>query len=307
MLGTYCAIISLALAFADLFTHNLLICRGTLFSGDSRGTVSVWDVVIGGLISSFKCHNADVLSFAVSIDHQSVFAAGADPIIHRFDRCQTESICRYSCSFPNSLNYPFSAAQWQPSGVIRGSQRDVRCLLFVRRGEIAGIRSCNSDLDHLIAAGNDARIQLLPCPLSNLGDKMPIPRRRLTVNFTSKSPPPIYLPFWPLSVTPNLPIGAHFAYSTFSPESGSHARLCLIQHAEYMSLYKLPRKPKRLFQPKDSKRCIIKLAKILPKRGNHITTCCISPCGKFIAYSDNVRLRILKIVHPVGTTNKIMI
>ncbi|KAL5108388.1 hypothetical protein TcWFU_000725 [Taenia crassiceps] len=202
---------------------SLVFVGNTLFSGDSRGNVCVWDSEVGALVSSFRTHAADVLALAVSKNNQSIFAAGADPNIQRFDLCQTAHI-----------------SQWQPSCVIGAGERDIRSLIFVQRGESSGLRSCSADMDHLIAAGNDARLQIFPCPQSNLGDK----------------------------------------------------------HGEYMCLYRLPPKVKRSFQSKASARYFTKLAHIQPKQGNHIISCCISPCGKFVAYSDDVRARILKIAHP---------
>ncbi|VDD81592.1 unnamed protein product [Mesocestoides corti] len=261
---------------------TLAFVGSALFSGDSRGTVSVWDVEVGGIVSSFRSHAADVLALAVSMDNQSVFAAGADPVIHRFDLCQTENI-----------------AQWQPSGVIRGSQRDIRGLVFVQRGEAGDLRSFSGDMDHLLAVGNEARLQILPCPRSDFGDKPPVSRRGQK-GFVLKVPPPICLPFWPLTVTPTLPLAVHFAQETFKSTDSTPARLCLMQHADYVSLYRLPPRPKRIFEVKKTPRYFLKLAHIQPKLGNHIRTCCISPCGKFIAYSDEIRSRVLKVEHPVS-------
>ncbi|VDM33752.1 unnamed protein product [Hydatigera taeniaeformis] len=261
---------------------SLTFVGNTLFSGDSRGNVCVWDIEVGALVSSFRSHAADVLALAVSKDNQSVFAAGADPIIQRFDLCQT------GCT-----------SQWQPSCVIGVGGRDIRSLLFVQRGESGCLRPCSVDMDHLIAAGNDARLQILPCPPSNLGDKVPISRPELQKrNDLPDIPAPFYLPFWPLSVTPTLPLDIHFARSTFMPNYGHSARLCLVQHEEYMCLYRLPPKAKRAFHSKDSLRYFTKLAQIRPKQGSRVISSCISPCGKFMAYSDDVRTRILKIAHP---------
>ncbi len=192
-------------------------------------------------------------------------------------------------------------AQWQPSGIIRGCQRDVRGLIFVPSGEASDLRSCSGEMDHLIVVGNETRLQILPCPRSDPGGRTPVPKHRLKLaNTVLKVPPPIYLPFWPLSVTPALPMVAHLAENTFTVASGSQARLCLMQHADYMDLFRLPGKPKKIFEKKDEARKYLKLAHIQPKRGDHILTCCISPCGKYIGYSDAVRSRILKVEHPVS-------
>ncbi|VDK33166.1 unnamed protein product [Taenia asiatica] len=275
---------SLVFVGQEMFIRRstLSFARNTLFSGDSRGNVCVWDSEVGALVSSFGTHAADVLALAVSKDNQSVFAAGADPIIQRFDLCRTGRI-----------------SQWQPSCVIGAGARDIRSLIFVQRGDSSGLRSCSADMDHLIVAGNSARIQIFPCPQSNLGDKVPLSRRILRKKKDALDiPPPFHLPFWPLSITPTLPLAAHFAHSTFAPNYGHSARLCLVQHSEYMCLYRLPPKAKRAYLSKTSVRYITKLAHIQPKQGNYVISCCISPCGKFMAYSDDVRARILKIAHP---------
>lgn len=107
-------------------------------------------------------------------------------------------------------------AHWQPSGVLKGGHRDIHCLIFVGEGESTGLRSFNTDTDYLVAAGNDSRLRLLPCPQANLGDKTRLSRRQLRKNdSSSKLPSPIHLPFWPLSLTPYLPLAIHFAHSTF--------------------------------------------------------------------------------------------
>lgn len=78
---------------------------GMLFSGDSQGTVSLWDVDVGGLVTSFTSHRADVLALAASSDNRSVFASGVDSNIRRFDYFQSNDSCKSpaifgTCVFP---------------------------------------------------------------------------------------------------------------------------------------------------------------------------------------------------------------
>ncbi|KAM7535193.1 hypothetical protein Aperf_G00000096383 [Anoplocephala perfoliata] len=261
---------------------SLLFVGNSLFSGDSRGHVSIWDVEVGSLVSTFKTHAVDVLALTVSTNQKTVFAAGVDPLIRRFDLCRTER-----------------SSHWQPSGDLKAGHRDIRCLIFVGEGESTGLRSFNTDSDYLVAAGNDSRLRLLPCPQANLGDKTRLSRHQLINNDPStKLPTPIRLPFWPLSLTPYLPLAIYFAHSSFETTNGLAARLCLVRHVDHLCLYRLP--PKVNKKLKDTARKVLKLAHIQPLRGNYIVAGCISPCGKFLAYSDDVRSRVLKIKHPTS-------
>lgn len=75
--------------------------RNSLFSGDSKGNVSVWDVDIGVMASTFKTHTVDVLALAASTDQNTVFATGVDPTIRRFDLCITERSSKFISSKTN--------------------------------------------------------------------------------------------------------------------------------------------------------------------------------------------------------------
>lgn len=188
-------------------------------------------------------------------------------------------------------------AQWHPSGVIRGCQRDVRGLAFVSYGEASNLRSFSGEIDHLLAVGNETRLQVLPCPRSDPGGKAPVAKRKLGQQTSARFsfPAPMYLPFWPLSVTPTLPLAVHYAVDTFLGQNGPPARLCLMQHADSLCLFRLPRRQIRGAANLTKPQYFLKLAHIQPKRGDHIMTACISSCGKYIAYADTVRSRILKV------------
>nr|CDS27450.1 Cirhin [Hymenolepis microstoma] len=266
---------------------SLLFVGNSLFSGDSKGNVSVWDVDIGVMVSTFKTHTVDVLALAASSDQSMVFATGVDPTIRRFDLCITER-----------------NTQWQPSGFIKGGRRDINCLLFVGEGESTGLRAYNADVDYLVAAGNDSRLKLLPCPRTqaNLGSIGGLTRKqRKKEQVMSKLPTPIHLPFWPFSLAPNLPLAVHFAVDTFGVTEGPPGRMCLIQHVDHLNLYRFPSKPNK--KVKDQPRFVLQLARIQPLRGNYVVTSAISPCGKFLAYSDDVRSRVLIIKKSTSRKN----
>ncbi|VDL90587.1 unnamed protein product [Schistocephalus solidus] len=277
---------------------SLLFVGGVLFSGDSKGHVNLWNVEIGGMICSFASHNADVLTLAASPDSMSVFAGGVDPIIRRFD-----------------FSHSGSSARWQAGGLIHGCQRDVHGLVYIPRSKAndmvdGGLRQ----VDRLLAVGDDGRLNLLACSsTSDLGVDAPVraqqtPAAQVGQPRGEKSPSiasVAALPLWPLSLAPCLPVVMQFAKETFlaNTSGGPPARLCLLQYADHMSLVHFPRKPKAFFkkfdEASDAKgRSILCLAEIRPRRGQQVLTCAISPCGRFIAYSDTIRSRVLKIAHP---------
>ncbi|VDN13534.1 unnamed protein product [Dibothriocephalus latus] len=278
----------------------LLFVGGVLFSGDSKGHVSLWNVEIGGMICNFASHNADVLALAASPDGMSVFAGGVDPIIRRFD-----------------FSYSGSTARWQAGGLIHGCLRDIHGLVYIPRSKASdlvdgGLRQ----VDRLLAVGDDARLNLLACSsTSDLGVNAPVraqktPAAQVGQPRGEKSPriaSVAALPLWPLSVAPCLPVAMQFAKETFLANSGGGPppRLCLLQYADHMSLFHFPRKPQTFFKKLDEvsdakNRNIICLAEIRPRRGQQVLTCAISPCGRFIAYSDTIRSRVLKVAHPVS-------
>ena len=56
----------------------LVLCDGTMVSGDSSGTVQLWDSQHGTLLQAFSQHKADVLTLAASTDGNTIFATGID-------------------------------------------------------------------------------------------------------------------------------------------------------------------------------------------------------------------------------------
>ncbi|XP_011497017.1 PREDICTED: cirhin [Ceratosolen solmsi marchali] len=65
-----------------------------IVSGDSRGTLSVWDSTMGILIESHESHAADILSITMSHDKNVIYCAGVDPVIRTFSKIFVKSTGR---------------------------------------------------------------------------------------------------------------------------------------------------------------------------------------------------------------------
>lgn len=136
-------------------------------------------------------------------------------------------------------------------------------------------------------------MELLTCPSSDIGGVAPNPKIPIKPTDASIAS----LPLWPNSLAPTAPAVMQFAQETFLPSTDGRmpARLCLVQYADHAELLHLP-----TYKKKKTARIILKLAHIKPKRGEQILACGISSCGRFIAYSDSTRSRVLKISFPVS-------
>ena len=55
-----------------------VLSDSTVFSGDTRGRLQVWDGRSGTLMNNIHQHTADILAIAVSADENTVFASGVD-------------------------------------------------------------------------------------------------------------------------------------------------------------------------------------------------------------------------------------
>lgn len=56
----------------------MVLPDGTMVSGDSTGTLQLWDGQHGTLLQAFSQHKADILAVAASKDGNIVFATGID-------------------------------------------------------------------------------------------------------------------------------------------------------------------------------------------------------------------------------------
>ena len=66
--------------------QSLVLCDGTMVTGDSNGNVQFWDAQLGTRTAAFKVHAADVLALAASPVGDAVFAAGVDPQLALYKR-----------------------------------------------------------------------------------------------------------------------------------------------------------------------------------------------------------------------------
>ncbi len=64
---------------AELCIWSVLVLPdGTMVSGDSAGSVQLWDSQHGTLLQAFSQHKADVMAVAASTDGNTIFATGID-------------------------------------------------------------------------------------------------------------------------------------------------------------------------------------------------------------------------------------
>lgn len=62
----------------------------TVFTGDSRGKLTLWDGKIGAQIESYQSHKADILSLILSSDEKTLYCAGVDPNIVCYVKVQVK-------------------------------------------------------------------------------------------------------------------------------------------------------------------------------------------------------------------------
>ncbi|CAH8452505.1 unnamed protein product [Schistosoma turkestanicum] len=286
------------------FIWSLLFAGGFLFSGDNRGVVSIWDISVGGQLYSFSCHHADVLALASNPDGSVIFSGGADAIIRRFEFTVSET----------------GDGQWQCSGIIRGSRRDIHGLAFIPGHHYdPSADSSFSDVrfepHRLVAVGQDARLQVMSCESIEMGvGVLALAEKTLAINVGRpenghkvNNGYVAALPFWPASVAPSHPSPACFVtlpvgsiHGAFGGQTGASRHLCLLHYPDKLCLV-------RLGQPITSGRKKVfrnfysinlgplQIVEVHPSKGMEFIKSSLSPCGSFIAYSDFRRTRLLKL------------
>ncbi|EMG50417.1 hypothetical protein G210_4539 [Candida maltosa Xu316] len=73
-------------------------------SGDSTGSIKVWDLERYTLLQTFKVHDADVLCLVHDVKEEKFFSAGVDRKIHQFDLITTKSSSKWSHTFNRLLH-----------------------------------------------------------------------------------------------------------------------------------------------------------------------------------------------------------
>ncbi|OON17236.1 WD domain, G-beta repeat protein [Opisthorchis viverrini] len=286
----------------DTFVWVLLFSRTSLFSGDNKGNVCVWDVTVGGLLHTFPSHYAHVLALTASPDGQTVFSGGADALVRRYERFLSEDNC----------------TQWELGGTIRGCRRDIRGLVYLA-GQNYDPASQATNLDtrfephRLLAVGLDARLQVLACEQPERGlDAFARAHRTLACQVGRPRDSKIKsiahvaaLPFWPLACAATRPSPCEFVSVEHSNEQRPPTRLCLLRYPDKLDLVRLAqiddkRKRSQAHRFLPISNSLLQLAEIRPRKGLEIIASTLSKCGSFVAYSDMVRTRILRVtISPV--------
>lgn len=58
----------------------------TIFSGDSRGILTLWDGKVGAQVENYQPHKADITALCISESEDSVYCAGVDPLITNYEK-----------------------------------------------------------------------------------------------------------------------------------------------------------------------------------------------------------------------------
>ena len=88
-----------------------------LFSGDSEGSVKIWDPEHGTLVKHFKDLKADINSMAVNHKYGIVYATGVDSRIL-------------------SMQFNTETEQWVSLGLFRGQSHDIKSLILLSPNEL---------------------------------------------------------------------------------------------------------------------------------------------------------------------------
>ncbi|KAK6881080.1 U3 small nucleolar RNA-associated protein 4 [Candida tropicalis] len=73
-------------------------------SGDSTGSIKIWDLETYTLLQTFKVHDADVLCLVHDVKEEKIFSAGVDRKIHQFDLLATKNNSKWTHSFNRLLH-----------------------------------------------------------------------------------------------------------------------------------------------------------------------------------------------------------
>ena len=73
-------------------------------SGDSTGSIKIWDLTRFTLLQTFKMHDADVLCLVHDVKEEKIFSAGVDRKIHQFDLLNSKNSSKWTHSFNRLLH-----------------------------------------------------------------------------------------------------------------------------------------------------------------------------------------------------------
>lgn len=113
----------------------------TIVSGDSRGKTCFWNGHQGTLLKAFTCHKADVLCVCASKSGDSVYSAGIDPAVVRFQLAPLREDSDWTA--------------WVRSTVVVQHTHDVRALALCGQYLISGGIDTNLIFNNIEVAGRE--------------------------------------------------------------------------------------------------------------------------------------------------------
>lgn len=87
-----------------IWSLTVLPNKKQFVSGDSTGSIKIWDLETYTLLQSFKVHDADVLCLVHDVKEEKIFSAGVDRKIHQFDLIATKNNSKWAHSFNRLLH-----------------------------------------------------------------------------------------------------------------------------------------------------------------------------------------------------------
>ncbi|XP_050301623.1 U3 small nucleolar RNA-associated protein 4 homolog [Anthonomus grandis grandis] len=76
----------------------------TIFSGDSRGVVTLWDGKLGAQIESYQSHKADITAICLDENEESMYSAGVDPLISNYQKVKVGSNVKWVKSIQRKIH-----------------------------------------------------------------------------------------------------------------------------------------------------------------------------------------------------------
>ncbi|XP_066250232.1 U3 small nucleolar RNA-associated protein 4 homolog [Euwallacea similis] len=76
----------------------------TIFSGDSRGVLTLWDGKLGAQIESYQSHQADITALCVDDKEESVYCAGVDPLISNYEKVKVGTNTKWVKSIQRKIH-----------------------------------------------------------------------------------------------------------------------------------------------------------------------------------------------------------
>ena len=244
----------------------------TIISGDSLGKIQFWNGKFGTLKQSFQLHTADVLALTVSDSDDVVYASGVDNKIVQLQLI--ENLRR--------------GHMWVNTNSVRCHTHDIRALTLCREILVSGGVDTNLILHDVEMEFNRDKAVLVP-PFPQFSRVSLAPTARILLLQY-----PQHLHVWSLGQevedkeTDLVPSPDQFEMLAAPPEEESAVPTGLNVSNEEMKL----QKESQL------------LLDICSSGHHHLLSSTISVCGKFVAFSDVCRSRVVCVSNLTGVSSK---